>query len=99
MASQKQVTCQTRPPPLETGACLDQGGSRADGWRCVIRNSQPHRLPVDTASGPAPRVREEEWMHEDVMKPDLLSEILLLGSGKVIFVALVTIVLTAFARA
>ena len=36
---------------------------------------------------------------QDVLKPDLLSEILLLGGGEVIFVALVMIVLTALARA
>jgi hypothetical protein len=38
-------------------------------------------------------------MHpEDLMKPDLLSRSLLIGSGIVIFVALLTIVVVAFAR-
>lgn len=38
-------------------------------------------------------------MHpEDLMKPDLFSEILLLGSGGFIFVALVLVVVTAFTR-
>jgi hypothetical protein len=39
-------------------------------------------------------------MHpEDVMKPDLLSEIILLGSGGVIFVSLLLIAVTALTRA
>jgi hypothetical protein len=39
-------------------------------------------------------------MHpEDVMRPDLLSEIILLGSGGVIFVSLLLIVVTAIIRA
>jgi hypothetical protein len=38
-------------------------------------------------------------MHsEDLMKPDLFSEILLLGSGGVVLVALVMLVLTALTR-
>jgi len=39
-------------------------------------------------------------MHpEDLMKPDLFSEILLLGSGLVTFTAIVLVVVTALARA
>jgi hypothetical protein len=39
-------------------------------------------------------------MHpEDVMKPDLFSEIVLLGSGGLIFISLLLIVVTALARA
>jgi hypothetical protein len=39
-------------------------------------------------------------MHpEDLMKPDLFSGILLLGSGGVIFVSLLLIVVTALTRA
>jgi hypothetical protein len=39
-------------------------------------------------------------MHpEDVMKPDLFSEILLLGTGALIFVSLLLIVVTALTRA
>jgi hypothetical protein len=38
-------------------------------------------------------------MHpEDLMKPDLFSEILLLGSGGVIFAALLLVVVTALTR-
>ncbi len=39
-------------------------------------------------------------MHpEDVMKPDLLSEIVLLGSGGMLFVALLLVIVASFARA
>jgi len=39
-------------------------------------------------------------MHpEDLMEPDLLSEIVLLGSGGLMFVSLLLIVVTAFTRA
>ena len=39
-------------------------------------------------------------MHpEDLMKPDLFSEIVLLGSGGLIFVSVVLIVVTALTRA
>jgi len=39
-------------------------------------------------------------MHrEDLMKPDLLSEIVLLGSGGVLLASLLLIVVTAFTRA
>jgi hypothetical protein len=39
-------------------------------------------------------------MHpEDLMKPDPLSEIVLLGSGGLIFVALLLVIVAAFARA
>ena len=39
-------------------------------------------------------------MHrEDLMNPDLLSEIVLLGSGELLFVFLLLIVLTAITRA
>jgi len=38
-------------------------------------------------------------MHpEDVMRPDLFSELLLLGSGEIVFVALVLVVVTALTR-
>jgi len=39
-------------------------------------------------------------MHrDDLMNPDLLSEIVLLGSAMLIFITLVAIVITAFSRA
>ena len=36
---------------------------------------------------------------EDLMKPDLFSELVLLGSGGLIFVSLLLIVVTSFTRA
>jgi hypothetical protein len=39
-------------------------------------------------------------MHpEDLMKPDLFSEVVLLGSGGLIFISLLLIVVTALTRA
>jgi len=39
-------------------------------------------------------------MHrDDLMNPDLLSEIVLLGSATLIFITLIAIVVTAFSRA
>jgi hypothetical protein len=39
-------------------------------------------------------------MHrDDLMNPDLLSEIVLLGSASLIFITLLAIVVTAFSRA
>jgi hypothetical protein len=56
-----------------------------------------------TSSGPASMaasVRRRNEMHpQDLMKPDLLSEIVLLGSGGLIFVSLLLIVVTALTRA
>jgi hypothetical protein len=43
--------------------------------------------------------RRNEMHPEDLMKPDLLSELVLLGSGGLIFVSLLLIVVTAFMRA
>jgi hypothetical protein len=70
----------------------------------MSRNPQPGRPPVEgTSSGPASmgRLREgrNEMHPEDLMKPDLLSEIVLLGSGALIFVSLLLIVVTALTRA
>jgi hypothetical protein len=46
------------------------------------------------------RLREErnEMHPEDLMKPDLLSEIVLLGSGGMIFVSLLLIAVAVFTR-
>ena len=70
----------------------------------MSRNPQPCRLPVEgTSSGPAStgRLREgrNEMHPEELMKPDLVSEIVLLGSGALIFVSLFLIVVTALTRA
>jgi hypothetical protein len=39
-----------------------------------------------------------EMHSEDVMKPDLFSEILLLGSGGIVFIAPMLVVVTALTR-
>jgi hypothetical protein len=69
----------------------------------ISRNPQPCRLPVEgTSSGPASsgRLREErnEMHPEDVMKPDVLSEIVLLSSAAVLFASLLMIVVAALTR-
>jgi len=45
------------------------------------------------------QARRNEMHPEDLMKPDLFSEIVLLGSGGVIFVSLLLIIATALTRA
>ena len=69
----------------------------------VSRTPQPGRPPVEgTSSGPTSmgrlRERRNEMHPENLMKPDLLSEIVLVGSGALIFVSLLLIVVTALAR-
>ena len=69
----------------------------------ISRNPQPCRLLVATSSGPAStgRLREgrNEMHPEELLKPDLFSEIVLLGSGGLIFVSLLLILVTALTRA
>lgn len=87
--------------PLEAGACPDK----------VVRGRLPDVNPPESATvspssgghlvgaGFAGNFREKNDMHpEDLMKPDLLSEILLLGGG-VIFAALLLMVVLALTRA
>jgi hypothetical protein len=45
------------------------------------------------------RRKRAEMHRDDLMNPDLLSEIVLLGSATLIFITLVGIVITAFSRA
>jgi hypothetical protein len=46
--------------------------------------------------GEIPMIRPEHPMHpDDLMKPDLLSELLLAGSGLILFVPLLLILVTA----
>jgi hypothetical protein len=75
------------------------------GWMFISRNPQPG----SPSSGRAPRQGRPRWhasagkrneMHpEDLMKPDLFSELVLLGSGGLIFVSLLLIVAAALTRA
>jgi hypothetical protein len=43
--------------------------------------------------------KRSEMHRDDLMNPDLLSEIVLLGSATLIFITLLAIVVTAFSRA
>jgi hypothetical protein len=68
------------------------------------RNPQSLRLPVEgTSSGlaptpPVPRCGRDLMHREDLMKPDLFSEMVLLGGGSLLFVSLLLIVATALTR-
>ena len=70
----------------------------------ISRNPQPVCLPVEgTSSGPPPtqrflRVGRGEMRSEDLMSPDLLSEIVLLGFGTLILASLLVFVMTALTR-
>jgi hypothetical protein len=45
-----------------------------------------------------PPAKRSEMHRDDLMNPDLLSEIVLLGSATLIFITLLAIVVTAFSR-
>jgi hypothetical protein len=53
---------------------------------------------VSGKAGKDCRCEEGGMRRKDLMKPDLLSEILLLGSGVLIFVTLIVIVVAALLR-
>ena len=81
-----------------------QGGSRAIAGcsSAGIRNRVALRMEgtfVRASLDGAPPARGRNEVHpEDLMKPDLFSEILVLGSGGLIFVSLFLIVVTAFTQ-
>ena len=58
--------------------------------------------PTGISSGLVSRLASAGWrneMHpEDLMKPDLFSEIVLMGSGGLLFASLMLIVVIAFTR-
>jgi hypothetical protein len=69
------------------------------GYQAGLRNRHAlngGRLVRAGLSGES--ARRNNMHPEDVMKPDLFSEILLLGSGLITFTALVVVVVTALAR-
>ena len=94
---------QTAYLPFEPEACPDK----------VVRGPlpdvpQPESATVSPSNGgrlvraglrDVSAVGRSEMHPEDLMKPDLFSEILLLGSGGLIFIPLLLIVVMAFARA
>ena len=56
-------------------------------------------LLVGAKANRPPALRRSEMHREDLMKPDLLSEIVLLGSGGLLLASLLLIVVTALTRA
>jgi|ERR1019366_10038835 hypothetical protein len=100
MAQEWKFVRQTRrfTYTLEAGLA-GQGGSRAiaGGSSAGIRNrvALQWRAPCQ---GVCPGGRSE-MLRADLLKPDLFSEIVLLGSGALLFVSLLLIVVTALARA
>jgi hypothetical protein len=67
------------------------------GIRNRVASSGGHLVRAGL-DGTPPRWRNE--MHpEDLMRPDLFSEIVLLGSGALMFVSLLLIIVTALTRA
>ncbi len=71
----------------------------------IISNRNPQSRAFQwRAPGPGQlqRNRSSEWesdMHrEDLMKPDLLSEIVLLGSASLLYISLLLVVTTALSR-
>ena len=59
-------------------------------WRALLVPGQPRRNGSPIGRG--------EMHREDLMNPDLLSEIVLLGSSAVIFVSLLLLVATVLTR-
>jgi len=103
-ASREQLIRPTRRQlPLEARACPDQVvcGPLPDVHQPESATGPPSSGGHLVGPAPMARLREEEnEMHpEDLMKPDLLSAVVLLGCGGVIFVSLLLIVLTALTRA
>ena len=79
------------------------GGSRAIAADLHQPESAIGRLPVEgTSSGPPPNAtfckRERQMRSKDLMGPDLLSEIVLLGAGMLILVSLLRFIVAAFTR-
>jgi len=79
-----------------------QGGLRAIAEMFITRDPQPMRAPVEghpvSATFASTSGRENDMHPKDLMKPDLFSEILLLGVGGVMFAALLLVVVITLAR-
>lgn len=94
-------------PPNQTVYLLEQELAQTRWFAghcriCIHRNPQPvalqWRAPRLGVSLVPPANRRNDMHPEDLMKPDLFSEILLLG-GAAIFAVLLLVVVTALARA
>jgi len=90
-------------PTFLSGACPDKVVRGQFSVMFIGRNPQPSRPPrrapvrasPNTMFDPSRRIA----MHRaDLLKPDLLSEIVLLGTGALIFVAVLLVTVTALAR-
>src|SRR6266852_9089080 len=104
MPPESSLIPQTRRPPYLLGSLPREGGSRAIAGCSSAGIRNRGCLPVGRAPRQGPRwhasARRRNEMHpEDLMKPDLFSEIVLLGSGTLIFVSLLLIVGAALTRA
>ena len=94
-----------RPTTFLSGACPDKV---VRGQFSVMSNSRnppiespfPRRgILIRASPQPDRRSEWEEHMHRaDLLKPDLLSEILLLGTGALILVSVLLVTVTALAR-
>src|SRR5438093_9181699 len=94
---------QTRRPTASGDTCPDEvvRGPLPDIHRpesASVSSSSGGHLMIGARLGPARRdvsARRNEMHPEELMKPDLFSEIVLLGSGGLIFVSLLLIVAAA----
>jgi hypothetical protein len=105
MAQESGTVGQTRRPALASGPGLARPGvSRVLSghlYQLEIRNrAASHRKAPCQASPDAtlPWAGRSAMHRADLLKPDLLSEIVLLGIGTLIFVSLLLIVVTALTR-
>ena len=65
--------------------------------KCVYSDQKCGAFPREAREGPTDRAEVLRMRRGDLMKPDLVSEIVLLGSGAVIFIVCLFIILAALA--
>ena len=86
MAREWQIVRQTRQPTY-----IVEGGLPSSGGHLVRVRASPNATVRPSG--------RSEMLRADLLKPDLLSEIVLLGSGALLFVSLLLIVVAAVTRA
>ena len=92
-------------PPNQTAHLLRRRLPRQGGsWLLSVVFIRPESATVrpiveGILSGLVPARKRNEVHREDLMKPDLLSEIVLLSSGGLIFVSMFLIAMAALTRA
>jgi hypothetical protein len=80
-------------------AVVDEGPYRAVSHSAQYFATKKTNLSVAGRNrGRVPPAKRSEMHRDDLMNPDLLSEIVLLGSATLIFITLLAIVVTAFSR-